>query len=345
MFRAREPHLYSLGARLRRFARLPSRVLAVAGAMVLGAIGTVALASPASATGSPISYEVKCDSKPYTAKVTWTVKNGLDKDAVVYEINRTLDGIAEGTTVPANGSVAGTEVVDLTEHTKIELKVRLKWGHYKVWFDKTADLSKVDCKPKPTAEFTDKCDGTTVVKVTNPEGAKKARFAVNGKGEFNAHKDLDGGESWEVTVPAANAEHVRVKVNGETFADHKWKSPADCYTVSHKSTCDKLTITVTNTGVVPLTATAKVGDEEADTEIAPGASDSIEFQGTAGLVVTLIVNDKTSEIKYVKPSDCEPLLPVTGVNAGLLAGAAFVLLSGGAGLFFMARRRRIRFAA
>lgn len=36
-------------------------------------------------------------------------------------------------------------------------------------------------------------------------------------------------------------------------------------------------------------------------------------------------------------------LPVTGASAGIIAGVAVVLLAAGAGLFMMARRRRIRF--
>jgi len=61
--------------------------------------------------------------------------------------------------------------------------------------------------------------------------------------------------------------------------------------------------------------------------------------------VTLTVGEKSTEVSYEKPADCAPALPVTGANAGLLAGAALVLVSGGAGLYFVARRRRIRFAA
>src|SRR3954463_1409247 len=57
------------GLDLRRFARLPSRVLAVAGGIVLGAIGTVALASPASAHTAELSYQLKCGPEAGTATV------------------------------------------------------------------------------------------------------------------------------------------------------------------------------------------------------------------------------------------------------------------------------------
>jgi hypothetical protein len=314
--------------------------------MTLGAIGTVALASPASATNSPITYELKCGPERDTAIVAWTVENGFHGAAVVSDLNRTLDGLTNGDTIEGKQKATGTEVVDLAENEKIELRLKLKWGPGgPVRFSKDADLSKLDCSPKPTAEFTDKCDKTTVVKVTNPEGGKPVKIAVNGKGEFVERKDLAPGESWEVTVPADNSEHVRVKYpGGDQIADHNWKAPEVCYSVSHKSTCDKLTITVTNEGTEPLTASVRVGDQEEATEIPAGQSDTATFKGVEGLVVTLTIGRKSTEIKYIKPADCAPLLPVTGVNAGLLAGAAFVLVSGGGGLYFLARRRRIRFA-
>jgi hypothetical protein len=314
--------------------------------MTLGAIGTVALASPASATNSRITYEVKCGPEANTAIVAWTVENEVRSDAVVSDLNRELDGIADGDTIAGRQKATGTEVVGLTGKQQwIKLELKLHWGQIARSVDRVADLSKLDCSPKPTAEFTDKCDKTTVVKVTNPEGGKPVKIAVNGKGEFVERKDLAPGESWEVTVPADNSEHTRVKYpGGDQIAEHNWKAPEVCYSVSHKSTCDKLTITVKNEGTEPLTASVRVGDQDEATEIPAGQSDTATFKGVEGLVVTLTIGKKSTEIKYTKPADCTPLLPVTGANAGLLAGAAFVLVSGGGGLYFLARRRRIRFA-
>jgi hypothetical protein len=253
-----------------------------------------------------------------------------------------INGISNGDTVAAKQTVTGTEDVAISAG-QVTLSLTMKVRNDRTPVTGTADLSTLDCAPGPVAEFTDNCDKTTLVKVTNP-GRKTIRFAVNGKGEFVERKDVAGGESWEVTVPAEHSEHVRVKADNETFADHNWTKPELCYTVSHNSTCDKLTITVTNEGDKPLKASVTVGDKEEATEIAPGGSDTATFKGVEGLVVTLTVAGKSTEIKYTEPADCTPLLPVTGVNAGLLAGAAFVLVSGGAGLYFIARRRRIRFA-
>lgn len=313
--------------------------------MVLGAIGTVALASPASATKSQLTSEVKCGPEKGTATVAWTVVNETDKDAAIEQLSRTLDGLANGP-LKAGQSVTGTEVVNVDDEPE-ELSLVVRWSKNNwVPLKKTADLSKLDCAGKPTAEFTDKCDGTTVVKVTNPEDGKPAKIAVNGYQDWVERKDLQPGDVWEVTVPAKNAQHVRVKyTGGDQIAEHNWKSPEECYSVTSKSTCDKLTITLVNEGVEPVKASVKVGDKEETAEIPAGRSENATFDGVEGLVVTLTVGQTSKEIKYTKPADCTPMLPVTGVNAGLLAGAAFVLVSGGAGLFFLTRRRRIRFAA
>jgi hypothetical protein len=93
---------------LRRFARLPSRVLAVAGGIVLGAIGTVALASPASAHTAELSYELKCGPEAGTATVAWTIRTTAAPTGTV-KINRDLNGVKDGSTVAANQSVVGTE--------------------------------------------------------------------------------------------------------------------------------------------------------------------------------------------------------------------------------------------
>ncbi|NJC64154.1 LPXTG cell wall anchor domain-containing protein [Planosporangium flavigriseum] len=46
-----------------------------------------------------------------------------------------------------------------------------------------------------------------------------------------------------------------------------------------------------------------------------------------------------------KPPAAAPTLPVTGAEAGLYGAGAAVLLGAGAGLFLMARRRRVKFQA
>jgi hypothetical protein len=320
--------------------------------MVLGAVGTVALASPASAHTPEISYDVKCGPTAGTAVVTWTVKNKFKLNADVTSVNRTIDGIAVDVTIPAREAVTGTETVTIAEKQEA-LSVGLEWTDgFSDTYTKPLELGDLTCVPQPVAKFVDNCDGTTVVTVTNPEdGEDGVKVSVNGSGEFVKRFVLGKGETSEpVTVPADNNDPVRVKFTGGDVIDkHTWERPEKCHTVDVKSTCDNLVITVTNDGLEAITATVKAGDEEKSEEIGPGETAEATIPGSEGLVATLTVVDGgktfTQEVKYEKPSDCAPTLPVTGVNAGLLAGAALLLVSGGMALFVAARRRRIRFAA
>lgn len=348
---------------MRRFARLPSRVIAVAGAMFLGAVGTIALAAPAQATPAPpadvkVTHALACGPDADTALITWTVENQSDLAATVSGIDGVAEGIKVSDALAGHQTVTGTQVVKGGADS-VRLRVTLKWGSKErgsVDVVSRRELSELECAGKATAEFTDNCDGSVVVKVTNPQGARKTRFAVKGDHTVIERFWLEGGQTSEVVVvPAAKAGLVEVQViksdddaesdRSRPFATHEFTSPTNCYEVTHKSTCDKLIISVKNTGTRPIGATVTVGDEDATTRIEPGKDDAIELDATEGLVAKLTVEKTVTEIKWEKPANCGSTLPLTGVNSGLLAGAALVLVSGGAGLFYLARRRRVRFAA
>src|SRR5687768_4812672 len=79
-----------LGALLRRFARLPRRFMAVAGAVLVGTLGAVAFAGPASASALDLSHELACGEEKGTATVNWTVKNNADKDLTIKEVARAV---------------------------------------------------------------------------------------------------------------------------------------------------------------------------------------------------------------------------------------------------------------
>ena len=61
--------------------------------------------------------------------------------------------------------------------------------------------------------------------------------------------------------------------------------------------------------------------------------------------------DDAETIAYEQPADCDTegsgggTLPVTGAAAGGIAGGAGLLLALGGVLFFMARRRKVKFTA
>jgi LPXTG-motif cell wall-anchored protein len=67
------------------------------------------------------------------------------------------------------------------------------------------------------------------------------------------------------------------------------------------------------------------------------------------LTATVRIGENISTVRFDKAKDCvpaaptTPILPVTGADAGLMAGGAAGLIGVGTGLFLMARRRRISF--
>ena len=93
--------------------------------------------------------------------------------------------------------------------------------------------------------------------------------------------------------------------------------------------------------------------EERDTTINPGEKKTDTFSATPGFTITVSapdLDDATETIAYEKPADCDTSgggggLPVTGAAAGTIAGGAGVLLAIGGVLFFMARRRKVKFTA
>jgi LPXTG-motif cell wall-anchored protein len=90
------------------------------------------------------------------------------------------------------------------------------------------------------------------------------------------------------------------------------------------------------------------------TVIAPGENKSEKFSAVPGFYVNVtptgIPGAGKEKIDYQKPADCDTAgsgggLPVTGAAAGTIAGGAGILLVAGAVLFFMSRRRKVKFTA
>ena len=350
-----------MGARLRRFARLPSRILAVSAATFLGAVGAVAFAAaPASAHHVTLTGEAVCGPEAGTAVVTWKVTNSrTDKVGTIKRTTREIKGLEDDTTVPARSSLTATETVKLSEGS-VSFGLRMTWqGGVREDVDPPVkvDLGKLDCEPakEPTVTATSNCDGTLTVVIKNTSAEAK-RFTVNGEGKFAERKNLKVDEEWTVVVPKANAGKAVVKWKKaddpgddgwEDDVKFNWAQPEACFDVTAKSTCEDLTINVANTGAKAIKASVTVGEESKQVEIEPGKSAEITLDAVDGLVAKLAVTgDYAKDFAWAKPSDCSGGgLPVTGANAGLLAGAALVLVAGGGGLFLLARRRRIRFAA
>ncbi len=346
---------------MRRFARLPGRILAISAATFIGALGAVALtAAPASAHTAELKYEVVCGATPGTVDITWTVTNDQpNKVGTLKRVARPVGDIKDDAKVDPLKSVTGKETVKVADEPSITFSFRMRWKDADDKdVSKTVDLIKYDCgTEEPTRTAVSNCDGTLTVTVKNADD-KSRRVTINGEGEFAERKTLAAGESWELVVPQEHAAKVTVKwktakenddtdTGWEGQEKFNWAKPDICFAVESKSTCDDLTITVTNTGTKAIKATVTVGDKSEEETIESGAKAEAVIDGVDGLVAKLSINGGAAkDYAWAKPADCNTGgLPVTGANAGLLAGAALVLVSGGGGLFFMARRRRIRFAA
>ncbi|GAA0909056.1 hypothetical protein [Virgisporangium aurantiacum] len=353
---------------MRRFARLPSRILAVSAATFIGALGAVALtAAPASAHHATLVSTTECVvGKPNTAKVTWTITNTWRGQATVTGVVLEVAGSAPAAEV---GDIKNTATVRRNNGTLVGSKEFSTTGKPPTlkatvgWDDKVAEdvgneavWPKDNCAPKkvPTYKAVSNCDGTQTITIVNTSDATR-KFVVNGNGAWKETKDLKVGEEWVVLVPQEHARKpsIKWKLDGankwEVDEEVSWVKPDTCFTAKSESTCEALKITVENTGAKAIKAVITVGETPKETTIEPGKNNVFTAEGVEGLVAKLVVNDgKAQEFTWTKPTDCGGAgggLPTTGVNAGLLAGAAFVLVSGGGGLFYLARRRRIRFAA
>lgn len=120
--------------------------------------------------------------------------------------------------------------------------------------------------------------------------------------------------------------------------------------------CDTIVIGLDNPkdGVeITLTLETSKG-EKRELTVKPGEKKTEKFSATAGFTVKVGAEeiDETTEIAYEKPADCSATgagggdeLAKTGANASTVAGVAGGVLLIGAALFFVARRRKVKFTA
>ncbi|MEU8612069.1 LPXTG cell wall anchor domain-containing protein [Actinoplanes sp. NPDC048791] len=124
--------------------------------------------------------------------------------------------------------------------------------------------------------------------------------------------------------------------------------------------CDTMTIGLDNPADgIEFTLKFKTSKGETRTlVIKPGEKKTETFSATTGFKIDLTISatvdgkafSETIPVEYEQPEDCDNSgsgggLPLTGAAAGSIAGGAGALLAVGAGLFFMARRRKVKFTA
>ncbi|MFJ6152928.1 LPXTG cell wall anchor domain-containing protein [Micromonospora profundi] len=312
------------------------RIAAIAAGALVGLVGVGALAAPASAH-HPEPSGTYCLAADGLTTVTWKVGNSENITAEVTALTSTVpnefrDGnLAVGATLPKKGDgfLTATQTHRFTERKpKIELTVEARWVR----------PNRIVTEHRTVAA---KPAGTCAAQPTTPPASPTPTATPT------------VSASPTPSVPASPSP------SATTVSPTPTQSPSETPTAPSvpvepvgtvESTCDKLTFTVENPAdgeTVTLTLTPNKGEVKTLT-VKPGETGSVSFPATEGLTVTPAADglDDTEPIAWEKPAECDGQgggLPLTGANTTMIAGGAVVLLAAGAGLFVMARRRRLRF--
>ncbi|NYH45430.1 LPXTG-motif cell wall-anchored protein [Micromonospora jinlongensis] len=312
------------------------RIAAVAAGAVIG-IGTMAtFAAPASAH-HPEPSGTYCLASDGQLTVTWKVGNSENIFAKITAVSSTLSSplsgdLKVGATLEAKGGkrLSATQTHTLSDpkqKPKIELTVEARWErpdrivteHRTVAATKSgkcaAQPTPSPSSPTPTPTTTASPTPTPTPSTVSPSPSTPAT---------------------ETPTPTPTATTPPAEPVGTV-----------------ESTCDELTFTIENPAdgkTVVMTLTPNKGEAKTLT-VEPGKTGSVSFDAVDGLTVTPAAEglDDTEPIAWEQPAECDKGegggLPLTGTNTTLIAGGAVVLLAAGAGLFLVARRRRLRFTA
>ena len=319
----------------------------VAGGTILG-LGIVAsMAGPALACKALVSASSECgtdggwvanfqvgnDYDKRTATISSIKVNG-EEVASIGNINTTTT-ISEGS--PLQGSL--NEPADVRS---VKLEITMKWEGVSQPNEQSATAWRprsTHCTTSPTTEPT--TTAPTTAPTTEPTTTAPTTAPTT-----------------EPTTTAPTTTPPTTEVPLPTPSDTPSTEPTlpdEIFAVD----CDSMTIGLDNTkGEIEYKIHFKPSTgAEKDLDIKAGEKKSVTFDASEGFSVELsivaIFEGNTSEaetvvIPYETPADCSGEgggLPVTGAAAGGIAGGAAVLLAAGAGLFVMARRRKVRFTA
>ncbi|PYC75262.1 cell wall anchor protein [Micromonospora arborensis] len=217
----------------------------------------------------------------------------------------------------------------------------------------------------PTASFASDCEGAVTVTLANgADATTDAKLTVKATGFSETYTVKPGASKSDIVVPAKAGAITVSEGDKVVGTPYTWATPEDCVKpgepqAGFESTCDKLVFGFANPEdgkAFEVTLTPNKGEAQKRT-VEPGKTVIVEFPASEGLTVTPAAEglDDTSPIAWEKPADCnagqgggdkdEPALPLTGAATGGIIAGAVVLLAAGAGLFVMARRRRVRFTA
>ncbi|GAA2671855.1 LPXTG cell wall anchor domain-containing protein [Actinoplanes palleronii] len=325
----------------------------VAGA-ALGLIGVMSTAMPA------LACHPEFDQKATTAcvdadgnwQIDWSVAPSDNQlgDGVIESLNYTILPASAPQNIEVSGTLqenapftfgttlTATQKVDKAVES-VKLNVTGRWGGYA----KGGSLSV----PKPT----EKCDtpepsasvSTPASPVPSASESTSAEPSPSASESTSAAPSPSASESTSPSAPVSPSTTTSLPPEDTTVTEPQF---------IYDATCDTLTVGIE----VPvdwkesLTVTFKptVGDSKTVTA-APGETKTVDFKASKGLKVTATpkgYEDEAATVTYKAPADCDDdELALTGANSSTIAGGAALALVLGAGLFYMARRRKIRFTA
>ena len=333
------------------------RATALVAGSLIGMAGALTFASPALAHHSTVTGSSSCDTVSGQYVVNWTV-NGIGSfERPTFQFTKVelapagtkfADPVAIATGVDLNNGIhTGKQLVPGTA-TSATLTVKASWG--KNAGDQN-DVSKTvplggDCKkadtpveePKPETPA-DKPKPETPAEEPKPETpADKPSTPADKPSTPSDNPSTPSDEpSTPVSIPA--------EVPAEPILN---------------MTCDTIEIGVDNTkNTTPFKVEYETSKGETRTLTVPaGQKDSEIFSATEGFTVnvtfTVEYKGKTytesGNVPFEAPEEgCDGGtgggLPVTGAAAGGVAAGAAGLLAIGAAMFFVARRRKVKFTA
>ncbi|MEU1642255.1 LPXTG cell wall anchor domain-containing protein [Micromonospora zamorensis] len=325
------------------------RIAAIAAGALIGLTGVATVASPALAHHTTISGTAcKTDTKG-VYRVEWKVVNSeRDLAGTITQVwtpsGTAITGIAANTALPkpSEGDVVGVQYTK--KEAKLELKVTAEWTRGGKLHTNTASGTAVvrkNCAATPPTATPTPTKPTPTPSVTP-----------------SATPSSPAPTTPAPTTPAPTSPVPTPQPSEPTGPLVPEEPNAPVFEIIFD--CDALVVTADNpadgiTETLVLTSEKKVVKK---LELVPGKKTEVSFEAYEGLTVTPSIDgeegDASEAVKWVKPAECnpgqgggkdEPALPLTGAATGGIIAGAVVLLAAGAGLFVMARRRRVRFTA
>lgn len=356
------------------------RTLALLSALAIGSLGALAIGSPASATGEkkiagPVCLTGENMSKSVSSDITNRVDSGKDgnwaldnfhRDATVCVIDKhdTLKSAVQvkSWTYLIKGHDKGTFVTQNSKSPQNAAPMlngmKGTFSGYWSWkFEAPANwlgfTNPTNTNTLSTSEWIAKLWQDGFTKICDFTDWLWKYELCNGEYWINADKSK-GGNKGDITgmLKSREGHYLMGCTDKPTFKDK----------------CDESTeITLVNTGPNPESIVLYIVNDLPNTHVIVKAKDSPK-------VVTVKPESHVTEVSYqnggkkvtvdhtwTKPAECTvgttptptvpttapstPSLPVTGPNAAIYGGAAAGLLAVGAALFFVARRRRVKFEA